>query len=189
SDRRGLRAMTPQGSVRIGVPGCCWEDRTWSWLGWKPDHGNRWRSAGPFGLPSPATRDAVRTAMILLGVGSFDSIQMCGCPADQLTQRAGTTLRENEPAMNSLDDNRDEEFEKREIGRDRTFFVRAPSTNAVRRALHRAPGGARVIGRHDRATIRCAHTMDGHSLARHWPVIISRLSKAGLAGGSPPPSD
>jgi hypothetical protein len=119
--------------------------------------------------------------MILPGIGSFDSIQMCALPERLLAQWTGTSFGENEPAMNSLDDNRDGDFEKREIGRDRTFFVRAPSTNAVRRALHRAPGGARVIGRHDRATIRCAHTMDGHSLARHWPVIISRLSKAGLA--------
>ena len=27
----------------------------------------------------------------------------------------------------------------------------------------------------------CIHTMDGHSLARHWPVIVSRLAKTGLA--------
>ncbi len=60
------------------------------------------------------------------------------------------------------------------------FFVRAASVNAVRRALDRAPGGARVIGRFDRETIECSHTMDAHSLARHWPVLLSRLDKAGL---------
>jgi hypothetical protein len=60
------------------------------------------------------------------------------------------------------------------------FLVRAPSINAVRRALYRAPGGVRVVGRRDRETILCTHTMDEHSLARHWPVIVSRLSKAGL---------
>jgi len=64
---------------------------------------------------------------------------------------------------------------------ERRFYVRAPSVNAVRRALFRAPGGARVVGRHDRETILCAHTMDEHSLARHWPIILSRLGKAGLA--------
>ncbi len=61
------------------------------------------------------------------------------------------------------------------------FYVRAPSINAVRRALFRAPGGARVVGRHDRETIVCTHTMDEHSLARLWPIILSRLAKAGLA--------
>jgi hypothetical protein len=61
------------------------------------------------------------------------------------------------------------------------FYVQAPSVNAVRRALFRAPGGARVVGRHDRETIVCTHTMDEQSLARHWPVILSRLAKAGLA--------
>jgi hypothetical protein len=60
------------------------------------------------------------------------------------------------------------------------FFVKASSVNAVRRALERAPGGARVIGRFDRETIECSHTMDAHSLARHWPVLLSRLEKAGL---------
>lgn len=60
------------------------------------------------------------------------------------------------------------------------FYVDAPSVSAVRRALHRAPGGARVVGRHDRRTIACSHTMDAHSFARHWPVILSRLEKAGL---------
>jgi hypothetical protein len=63
---------------------------------------------------------------------------------------------------------------------DRRFYVQAPSVNAVRRALFRAPGGARVIGRHDRETIACVHTMDAHSFARHWPILLSRLSKAGL---------
>ena len=60
------------------------------------------------------------------------------------------------------------------------FFVKAASVNAVRRALDRAPGGARVIGRFDRETIECGHTMEAHSLSRHWPVLISRLDKAGL---------
>jgi hypothetical protein len=60
------------------------------------------------------------------------------------------------------------------------FLVRSPSVNAVRRALHRAPGGVRVVGRQDRETILCRHTMDEHSLARHWPIIVSRLQKAGL---------
>jgi hypothetical protein len=39
----------------------------------------------------------------------------------------------------------------------------------------------RVVGRHDRETILCTHTMDEHSLSRHWAVITSRLAKAGLA--------
>jgi hypothetical protein len=61
------------------------------------------------------------------------------------------------------------------------FFVKAASVNAVRRALDRAPGGARVIGRFDRETIECGHTMSAHSLGRHWPVLLSRLEKAGLS--------
>lgn len=61
------------------------------------------------------------------------------------------------------------------------FYVRAPSVNAVRRALGRAPGGVRVAGRFDRDTIEVTHTMNRHSHARHWPVILSRLSLAGLA--------
>jgi hypothetical protein len=74
------------------------------------------------------------------------------------------------------------------------FFVVAPSVNAVRRALGRAPGGAEVVGRFDRETIECRHTMDEHSLGRHWPVIVSRLAKAGLRvvdrpGGAPDASD
>ena len=60
------------------------------------------------------------------------------------------------------------------------FFVKAASVNAVRRALDRAPGGARVIGRFDRESIECGHTMSAHSLGRHWPVLLSRLEKAGL---------
>lgn len=60
------------------------------------------------------------------------------------------------------------------------FYVRAGSINAVRRALDRAPGGVRVLGRHDRDTIACSHTMNPHSLSRHWRVILSRLGKAGL---------
>lgn len=62
----------------------------------------------------------------------------------------------------------------------RRFFVKAGSVNAVRRALDRAPGGARVIGRFDRETIECSHTMDEHSYHRHWAVIVSRLGKNGL---------
>ena len=37
-----------------------------------------------------------------------------------------------------------------------------------------------VVGRFDRETIECVHTMEAHSLARHWPVLLSRLEKAGL---------
>lgn len=61
------------------------------------------------------------------------------------------------------------------------FYVLAPSVNAVRRALGRAPGGARVMGRFDGRTIECVQTMDAHSLSRHWPVLVSRLAKAGLS--------
>ena len=61
------------------------------------------------------------------------------------------------------------------------FFVTAPSVNSVRRALGRPPGGVEVIGRFDQKTIECSHTMDGHSLARHWSIIVSRLSKSGLS--------
>ena len=61
------------------------------------------------------------------------------------------------------------------------FFVLAPSVNAVRKALDRAPGGARVVGRFDRETIECRHTMASQSLTRHWPILLSRLEKAGLA--------
>lgn len=60
------------------------------------------------------------------------------------------------------------------------FFVQAPSVNQVRRALDRAPGGAQVIGRYDRDLIECGHTMSSQSYARHWPVLLSRLEKAGL---------
>jgi hypothetical protein len=60
------------------------------------------------------------------------------------------------------------------------FYVKAGSVNAVRKALDRAPGGARVVGRFDRETIECVHTMDERSLSRHWPVVLSRLGKAGL---------
>jgi hypothetical protein len=60
------------------------------------------------------------------------------------------------------------------------FYVQAESVNTVRRALRRAPGGVRVRGRYDRDLIECTHTMDAHSLSRHWPVIVSRLAKAGL---------
>lgn len=68
------------------------------------------------------------------------------------------------------------------------FYVRAGSINAVRRALDRAPGGVRVLGRFDRELIECTHTMESHSFRRHWPIIRSRLSKAGLeiAGSAAP---
>jgi hypothetical protein len=77
------------------------------------------------------------------------------------------------------------------------FYVRAASVNVVRKALARAPGGARVVGRFDRETIECSHTMDARSYSRHWPVILSRLSRSGLsvcdrpgsAGGPSGPTD
>ncbi len=85
----------------------------------------------------------------------------------------------------ATDDNRDQpDAELGDLAYAR-FLVRAPSINAVRRALHRAPGGVRVVGRQDRETILCTHTMDEHSLSRHWPVIVSRLEKAGLSIESP----
>jgi hypothetical protein len=82
----------------------------------------------------------------------------------------------------------DHNREQADAERDATscrFCVRAPSVNAVRRALYRAPGGVKVVGRQDRETILCTHTMDDHSLARHWPVILSRLEKAGLKVDGP----
>lgn len=60
------------------------------------------------------------------------------------------------------------------------FLVRASSVNEVRRALGRAPGGARVIGRFDRSFIECEHSMNARSMTRHWPVILSRIEGAGL---------
>lgn len=69
------------------------------------------------------------------------------------------------------------------------FLVRAKSVNAVRKALGRAPGGVRVVGRFDRETIECTHTMEAHSLSRHWPVVVSRLTKAGLTVVKPAESD
>ena len=60
------------------------------------------------------------------------------------------------------------------------FYVKARSVNAVRRALGRAPGGVRVVGRFDRETIECSHTMEAHSLGRFWSIIVSRLENAGL---------
>ena len=60
------------------------------------------------------------------------------------------------------------------------FFVRAASVNQVRKALDRAPGGAQVIGRFDREVIECGHTMSSASLARHWPILLSRFEKAGI---------
>jgi hypothetical protein len=77
--------------------------------------------------------------------------------------------------------NRDSAEDERESELVRRFYVRAPSVSAVRRALYRAPGGARVVGRYDRDTIECSHTMDQNSLERHWPVIVSRLEKNGLS--------
>ena len=85
-----------------------------------------------------------------------------------------------EQCLMDIESNRDEPGVERPAGESRRFYVRAASVNAVRRALYRAPGGARVVGRFDRGTIECQHTMDGHSYRRHWPVIISRLEKAGL---------
>jgi hypothetical protein len=79
------------------------------------------------------------------------------------------------------DHNRDQPEAELAASASGKFRVRAPSINAVRRALYRAPGGVRVIGRQDRETILCIHTMDEHSLARHWPIIVSRLHKAGLS--------
>ena len=98
-------------------------------------------------------------------------------------------FKKTEVALNIQDDSRRKDFEKHEMEADRRFYVRAQSISAVRRALDRAPGGARVVGRHDRETILCTHTMDGHSLARHWKVIVSRLAKAGLAIVARPPRE
>lgn len=70
------------------------------------------------------------------------------------------------------------------------FLVRAASVNEVRKALGRAPGGVRVVGRFDRDTIEVRHTMDQRSLARNWPILKSRLAKAGLSvveNGPPEP--
>jgi hypothetical protein len=94
--------------------------------------------------------------------------------------------------MANVDHSKRSELEQREISHDlsdRRFYVRAPSVNVVRKALFRAPGGAKVVGRYDRATILCSHTMDEHSLRRHWPVIKSRLEKCGLAVVERPESD
>jgi hypothetical protein len=76
--------------------------------------------------------------------------------------------------------NRGDEHQERPAAASRRFFVKAGSVSVVRRALQRAPGGARVIGRYDRETIECTHTMDEHSYGRHWAVIVSRLGKEGL---------
>jgi hypothetical protein len=80
----------------------------------------------------------------------------------------------------NIEANKDPELGGRSPGATDRFFVRASSVNVVRRALHRAPGGAAVVGRYDRETIECVHTMDEHSHRRHWPVIVSRLEKACL---------
>ena len=98
-------------------------------------------------------------------------------------------FKKTEVALNIQDDSRRQDFEKHEMEADRRFYVRAQSVSAVRRALDRAPGGARVVGRHDRDTVLCNHTMDGHSLGRHWRVIVSRLAKAGLAVVARPPRE
>jgi hypothetical protein len=87
-----------------------------------------------------------------------------------------------------LESTRDDGGGERPAERTRRFFVQAPSTSAVRRALYRAPGGASVVGRYDPETIQCAHTMDERSFARHWPVIVSRLGKKGLRVVPPPAS-
>ncbi|ADV62069.1 hypothetical protein Isop_1484 [Isosphaera pallida ATCC 43644] len=60
------------------------------------------------------------------------------------------------------------------------FLVRAESVNAVKRALRNVPGGVEVIGRYDRDTIECAHTMAGPSFIRNWPIVRGRLARAGL---------
>src|SRR5689334_15752385 len=74
----------------------------------------------------------------------------------------------------AIQTNRDDDIAGRSAEPHRRFLVRAKSVNAVRKALHRAPGGARVVGRYDRDTIECLHTMDPHSYRRHWPIIVSR---------------
>src|SRR5271165_6303206 len=95
-----------------------------------------------------------------------------------LTSQPAGVLGRNGSLM--IENNKDEAALDRSSAKSTRFYVRARSVNAVRRALYRAPGGARVVGRFDRATIECQHTMDGHSYRRHWPVIASRLEKAGL---------
>jgi hypothetical protein len=87
---------------------------------------------------------------------------------------------DEEPVMD-LEGTRESDPSERSALRSRRFYVRARSVSQVRRALYRAPGGARVVGRFDRVLIECLHTMDEHSFGRHWPVIISRLEKAGMA--------
>ena len=86
------------------------------------------------------------------------------------------------PPLDKIDHNRREEFEKRETDPDRNFYVRASSVSAVRRALGRAPGGARVVGRHDRETILCTHPLEGHSLTRHWKVIVQPAGESRPGG-------
>ncbi len=81
----------------------------------------------------------------------------------------------------SLEGSKEQGEDERPHEPGQRFYVLAPSVNAVRRALHRAPGGAKVVGRFDRQTIECRHTMDEHSYGRHWPVIVSRLEKEGLS--------
>lgn len=92
--------------------------------------------------------------------------------------------------QNTMEHPRDEETRARAIAEaaaeERRFFVKAPSVSAARRALFRAPGGARVVGRHDRETIECSHTMDQRSFNRHWPIILGRLENHGLGVTSRP---
>src|SRR3954465_10457091 len=80
----------------------------------------------------------------------------------------------------SLESSKADGGDERPKGSSFRFYVRAPSVSAVRRALRRSPGGAKVVGRYDRETIECTHTMDEHSFGRHWPVILSRLEKQEL---------
>ena len=62
------------------------------------------------------------------------------------------------------------------------FLVRAKSVNAVRKALGASPGrGVRVIGRFDRETIECVHTMEAHSLST---TLAGRRSAGSARRGS-----
>ena len=99
-------------------------------------------------------------------------------------------MRDNQPTMGpSGREGEDAAAIAEAAAAELRFYIAAPSVSAVRRALHRAPGGARVLGRHDRETIACTHTMDARSFGRHWPVLVSRLEKAGLrAVRRPPPA-
>src|SRR5208283_1988863 len=50
-----------------------------------------------------------------------------------------------------IENNKDEGAVDRSSARSTRFYVRARSVNAVRRALYRAPGGARVASRLEKA--------------------------------------